>query len=64
MNVVAYFQLKEIRFALSDEDVAAVRAEVPGVEVVQPEDEAALARAIEDAEIGRASCRERVFGRV
>ena len=50
MNVVAYFQLKEIRFALSDEDVAAVRAEVPGVDVVQPEDEAALARAIEDAD--------------
>lgn len=50
MNVVAHFQLKEIRFALSDEDVAAVRAEIPGIEIVQPDDEAALAHAIEAAD--------------
>lgn len=50
MKVVAYFQLKEIRFNLPDTEVEAIRAELPGVEVVSVEDEAALPRELEDAD--------------
>ncbi len=50
MKVVAFFQLKEIRFAISDTDLAAMRDEMPDVEIVQVDDEASLAREIADAE--------------
>lgn len=50
MKVVAYFQLKEIRFNLPDSEVEAIRAELPGVEIVSVEDDAALPGALEDAD--------------
>jgi phosphoglycerate dehydrogenase-like enzyme len=51
MKVVSFFHLKEVRWAIADQDLAAIRAELPGVEIVSVEDEADLPRAIADAEV-------------
>ncbi len=51
MKVVMFFRLKEVRWAMSDEDLAALHAEFPGVSFVAVEDEALLAAALADAEV-------------
>lgn len=51
MKLVAYFALKEVRWALPEDAVAAWRAAYPGLEVVSLEDAAALPAALADADV-------------
>ena len=51
MKVVMFFRLKEIRWSVSDTDLAAMRAEFPTLEFVAVEEEADLAAALPDAEV-------------
>jgi phosphoglycerate dehydrogenase-like enzyme len=51
MKLVAFFHLKEVRWALPDERLSAWRRRYPGLEVVSVEDEARLGAAVADAEI-------------
>lgn len=50
MKVVSFFHLKEVRWAIPEPELAAIRAELPGVEVESVEDEARLPAALADAE--------------
>jgi phosphoglycerate dehydrogenase-like enzyme len=50
MKVVSFFQLKEVRWAIPPQDLAAIRAELPGVEICSVEDEADAAAALADAD--------------
>lgn len=50
MKVVSFFHLKEVRWAIPDQDLAAIRAELPEVEIVSVEDGADLPQAIADAD--------------
>lgn len=50
MKVVSFFQLKEVRWAIAPQDLDAIRAELPGVEIVSVENEADLPAALADAE--------------
>jgi phosphoglycerate dehydrogenase-like enzyme len=50
MNVVSFFQLKEVRWAIAEQDLAAIRAELPGVEIRSIEDEAELPAALAAAD--------------
>jgi phosphoglycerate dehydrogenase-like enzyme len=51
MKLVAFFQLKEVRWALHENTLARWRERFPQVEVVSVEDEAALPAALADAEV-------------
>jgi phosphoglycerate dehydrogenase-like enzyme len=51
MKLVAFFHLKEVRWALPDERLAAWRQRHPDLEVVSVEDEADLPAAVADAEV-------------
>jgi len=51
MKVVSFFQLKEVRWALAEQDLAAIRAELPQVEIRSIEDEAELPAALADADV-------------
>ncbi|HZR83669.1 MAG TPA: D-2-hydroxyacid dehydrogenase [Candidatus Binatia bacterium] len=50
MKVVSFFHLKEVRWAISETDLAAFRGEFPGVEIQSVEDAGDLPRALADAE--------------
>lgn len=50
MKVVSFFQLKEIRWAIAPQDLAAIHAELPGVEIRSIEDESGLPEALADAD--------------
>ena len=50
MKVVSFFQLKEVRWAIAEQDLAAIRAELPEVEIRSVEDETQLAGALADAD--------------
>lgn len=50
MKVAMFFRLKEVRWSVADADLAALRAEVPGVTLVPVEEEAALPEALADAD--------------
>lgn len=50
MKVVSFFQLKEVRWAIAPQDLDAIRAELPQVEIVSVEDEADLPAALADAD--------------
>jgi phosphoglycerate dehydrogenase-like enzyme len=50
MKVVSFFQLKEVRWAISDEDLARLRAQFPTVEIVSVDEESRLAAALADAD--------------
>jgi len=50
MKVVSFFHLKEVRWAIADQDLEAIRAELPQVEIRSVEDEAELEHAIADAD--------------
>jgi phosphoglycerate dehydrogenase-like enzyme len=49
MKIVSFFQLKEVRWAIPDGELAAIRAELPQLEVVSIDDEALLPAALADA---------------
>jgi len=51
MKVVAFFHLKEVRWALSDEDRARLEGRFPGVRVQVIEDEAELGPALTEADV-------------
>lgn len=51
MKVVSFFQLKEVRWAIAEQDLAQIRAELPQVEIRSIEDEADLPDALADAEV-------------
>ena len=50
MKVVSFFKLKEVRWAIAEQDLAAIRAELPQVEIRSVEDEAQLPAALADAD--------------
>jgi len=50
MKVVSFFQLKEVRWAIAEQDLAAIRAELPSVEILSIDDEVALPAALADAD--------------
>jgi phosphoglycerate dehydrogenase-like enzyme len=50
MKVVSFFQLKEVRWAIPPQDLAAIRAELPQVDIVSIDDEADVPAAIADAD--------------
>ncbi|HEY8516198.1 MAG TPA: D-2-hydroxyacid dehydrogenase [Candidatus Binatia bacterium] len=50
MKVVSFFHLKEVRWAIPEQEIAAIRAELPQVEICSVEDEADLPAAIADAD--------------
>ena len=50
MKVVSFFRLKEVRWNISDQDLAELRAEFPSVDLVSVEDDDALPKALEDAD--------------
>jgi phosphoglycerate dehydrogenase-like enzyme len=50
MKVVSFFQLKEVRWAIAEQDLAAIRAELPSVEIRSIEDESELPDALADAD--------------
>jgi phosphoglycerate dehydrogenase-like enzyme len=50
MKVVSFFQLKEVRWAIPAQDLAAIRAELPAVEICSVENEAEAAQALADAD--------------
>ncbi len=51
MNVVAFFHLKEVRWALPDSDRERIESRFPGVHIVSVDDPADLGRALADAEV-------------
>lgn len=50
MKVVSFFQLKEVRWAIPAQDLAAIHAELPEVEIRSVESEAEAARELADAD--------------
>lgn len=51
MKVVLCFRMRELRLAVPDSDLAALRARFPGCEIVSVEDDADLPSALADAEV-------------
>ena len=51
MKVAAFFHLKEVRWALHENDRARLEARFPGVQIVSVEEAAALPAALADAEV-------------
>jgi phosphoglycerate dehydrogenase-like enzyme len=51
MKVVSFFRLKEVRWAIAEQDLAAIRAELPGVEIRSIDDDAELPAALADADV-------------
>jgi len=51
MKVVSYFQLKEVRWAIAEQDLAAIRTELPAVDIRSIDDESELPAALAEADV-------------